>query len=477
MSRLKFFRLFIVSLLLFSSCAPAQTGTTTDGQKVLHSGIAPTVSPFKPEGADGQWDLVFADEFNGPALDKSRWTTCYWWDQHGCTIVTNNELEWYQPGNVSIQDGKLVLQAMRQDVQGLDGKTYPYTSGMVSSGRASSDLSQSPGFAFQYGFAEIRARIPQGKGLWPAFWMLPITHQSKPEIDVMEILGDNTKQTHMNYHYVGFNQEEADASAKWDGPDFSQDWHTFGVDWEPDQITWYVDGVVRFKFTEASYIPAEPMYLLLNLAVGGDWPGNPDGSTAFPSNYEVDYLRVYQHTDSVHIYLPTDSRPSNLPVETIYLEPVADTYVDASEPAQNYATANAIYSDGDPVKIAFLKYNTTSLAGRKVLSAFLRIHTTDDVGSPSDDKHLISIMNLSDWLETQLTYKNRPKTSNSIIGSIDNATSVDSAYQIPLDVDLPQPYVGTVFSLNISSTGSDGLYLFTRESSGESVQLVFTLAK
>ncbi len=106
----------------------------------------------------------------------------------------------------------------------------------------------------------------------------------------MEILGNQPTAYHMNFHYVG-----GDAGYTWNGPDFSAGWHVLGLDWEPNAIVWYVDGVERWRYTDTAHIPNEAEYLLLNLAVGGDWPGPPNGSTPFPSYFDVDYVRVWQH--------------------------------------------------------------------------------------------------------------------------------------------------------------------------------------
>ena len=252
-----------------------------------------TPPPSQPVGQAGNWLLLFNDEFDGHTLETGKWTTCYWWDDNGCTIITNDELEWYQPENVRVQDGLLVLQATEQVVNASNGRTYDYTSGMVSTGRSTDDADAPLPFAFQYGYAEIRALIPAGKGLWPAFWMLPITHESLPEVDIMEILGHAPDILEMHYHYRE-NDQKLVAGSQWQGPDFSQDWHTFALDWRPDALIWYVDGVERWRFTDASVIPAEPMYLLINLAVGGEWPGSPDAATVFPSLLLVDYVRVWQ---------------------------------------------------------------------------------------------------------------------------------------------------------------------------------------
>lgn len=294
--------LSISTLLLLYGCAIGQTQAPpsfpTDPVPSVTPAMTASLTPtpvieISPE-IPGNWKLVWSDEFEGTQLDTSRWTTCYWWADTGCTIISNNELEWYQPGNVTVQNGKLILEAREQQVEGLNGEIYPYTSGMVSSGRSSSELTESPRFSFQYGYVEMRAKIPAGQGIWPAFWMLPLTHVSRPEIDIMEILGHEPDTVKFYYHYVDSEGDRADSGGEWVGPDFSEDWHTFGVDWQPDRITWYVDGVQRFEFTDTSAISSEPMYILLNLAVGGDWPGAPDESTMFPSQYMIDYVRVFQ---------------------------------------------------------------------------------------------------------------------------------------------------------------------------------------
>ncbi|MBI5564480.1 MAG: glycoside hydrolase family 16 protein [Chloroflexi bacterium] len=267
---------------------------------------APTptaIPPVTPIGQIGGWDLIFSDEFNGTALNTGRWTTCYWWGKQGCTIATNHELEWYQPDQVLVADGVLRLRAQPRTQTASDGKVYDYTSGVITSGRASYDRTQPVKFSFTYGYAEIRAKIPTGKGLWPAFWLLPIDHTSRPEIDVMEIIGDEPQVVHLRLHYLTADGERGDKGGKWIGPDFSAGWHTFAINWQPQALVWYVDGVERWRYTDQATIPAEPMYLLANLAVGGDWPGAPDASTQFPSDYQIDYVRVWQ-TDAA-------ARPAN----------------------------------------------------------------------------------------------------------------------------------------------------------------------
>jgi beta-glucanase (GH16 family) len=233
------------------------------------------------------WRLAFDDEFDGTTLDTGKWHTCFWWATDTCSIESNNELELYTRDEVSVQNGYLRLRAEKRDMVGWNGKLYHYTSGMVMTGGRKDVIP--PGFTFTYGYMEARVRVPAGKGLWPAFWTLPASYTYPPEIDMTEILGDSTTVTHMHYHYSG-----TDVGSTWTGPDFSTGWHTFAADWEPGQIIWYVDGVERFRYTNSSTVTSSPMYVLLNLAVGGDWPGAPDASTVFPAYYDVDFVRIWQ---------------------------------------------------------------------------------------------------------------------------------------------------------------------------------------
>jgi beta-glucanase (GH16 family) len=257
--------------------------------------LVPSAMIAGPAGAappvGGTWNLAFADEFDGTALNAQKWHTCHWWASTTCSIETNNELELYTRDNVSVANGMLKLQARRENAVAWNGNTYNYTSGMVSTGGKVDEID--PGFVFTYGYVEARVKVPKGQGLWPALWLLPANHEWPPEIDVMEILGDSTNVQHMNYHYPLADGSAAKVGSAWTGPDFSADWHTFGVDWSAEAIVWYVDGVERFRYSDASNITSEPSYVLLNLAVGGNWPGSPDATTPFPSDYLVDYLRIW----------------------------------------------------------------------------------------------------------------------------------------------------------------------------------------
>jgi beta-glucanase (GH16 family) len=160
---------------------------------------------------------------------------------------------------------------------------YPYTSGMITSQRSFSQL---------YGVFEIRARMPRGHGLWPAFWLLPIDRSWPPEIDVLEILGNDPTVLHTNAHSKA-SGKHTDAPAVVHVPDASAEFHTYTVDWEKDEIKWYFDGVQVAQAPTPTDMN-KPMYMLANLAVGGNWPGNPDASTHFPAILAIKWIRAFR---------------------------------------------------------------------------------------------------------------------------------------------------------------------------------------
>lgn len=147
-------------------------------------------------------------------------------------------------------------------------------------------------FSQEYGRFEIRCRVPKGKGMWPAFWLLPDPKGWPPEIDVLEILGHEPNKVYLTQHYRDAQGKHQSHGGSWSGPDFSAGFHDYAVEWSPRRIVWFVDGVERFRSEDA--VPSGKMYLLLNLAVGGSWPGAPDAQTKFPAVLAVDYVRVYQ---------------------------------------------------------------------------------------------------------------------------------------------------------------------------------------
>jgi len=258
-----------------------------------------------------QWSLVWSDEFNGPEIDRSKWTYDIGnWivDEDGNGITSgwgNNEKEYYTDSseNAFIEDGKLVIKAKKEQVTDQFG-TYDYTSAKLKTKGL---------FSKKYGRYEIKAKLPTGKGLWPALWMLPEEDKygswaASGEIDIMEAWGSRPNTVSGTIHYG-----EGWPNNKYTGKEFElpenrgiDKWHTYALEWEPGELRWYVDGELYqtqnkwySKGTDnaANFSYPAPFdqefYLVMNLAVGGWFDGDPDETTKFPSQMEVDYVRVY----------------------------------------------------------------------------------------------------------------------------------------------------------------------------------------
>lgn len=247
----------------------------------------PAAGPGVPPGMTpppiaGNWSQTWGDEFNGTSLNPV-WHTAQYWDG-STTVVGQGELEAYNAAADSVSGGALHITATPNTNYGAQ-----YLSGLVMTG-GESDNSSYPKFSFQYGYMEVRARIPSGQGLWPAIWMMPASYKDGDgEIDVMENLGQDPSTVYGTVHVHGQQQQHT-----FHGIDLSQGYHTYAVDWEPDHISWYIDGQLYGTTTNTSLIPAEPMYPIINLAVGGSWGGNPDATTPFPATMDIDYIHVWQ---------------------------------------------------------------------------------------------------------------------------------------------------------------------------------------
>ena len=243
------------------------------------SAISPSAVLAQPDrkhkAQASQWHLVFSDEFDGTTLDQTKWQTRFPWGRDRSSV---GELQYYAPDAFRQSNGTLQIIAERNP----EGNSHRYDSGLISSHSS---------FATRHGRFEIRCKVPAGKGLWPAFWLLPTDTSWPPEIDVFEILGHETDTVHMNVHW-GKGGAHYHDKGEYTGPDFSEGFHTFAVEWGPNQLTWFVDGEQRHQVKGHS--PQKPMYVLANLAVGGDWPGAPDPTTAFPSTLEIDYIRIFK---------------------------------------------------------------------------------------------------------------------------------------------------------------------------------------
>jgi beta-glucanase (GH16 family) len=244
----------------------------------------------------GAWVLTWSDEFNGnngSAPDPAKWAI-----ETGGNGWGNNELEYYtaRSQNVRQENGNLVITALKETYVGADGVTRNYTSARLKTAGL---------FNQAYGRFEARIKIPAGQGLWPAFWMLgqDINTAGWPtcgEIDIMENVGFEPAKVHGSAHGPGYSGSHA-LTGVYTLPAgrFSDDFHVFAVEWEPSAVRFYVDGTLYETRTPAD-LPAStrwvydhPFFLLLNVAVGGDWPGSPDGTTVFPETMLVDYVHVY----------------------------------------------------------------------------------------------------------------------------------------------------------------------------------------
>ena len=266
------------------------TGLTV---KVTGTGRIDPNAPEVDEDLLDNYELVFSDEFNGTAIDTTKWNTAYLW---GDDLIINNELQHYvdvanEPDfgfNPFSFDGEsLTISTVPTPNELLDkANGQEFLSGVITSYDA---------FKFTYGYVEARAQVPVGKGYWPAFWLLNAYYdQDRPEIDIMEFIGDNQDTAYHTFHYYDEAGELRSTKSEPTFPiDFSADFHTFGAEWAPGRVTFYVDRIARHTIVDPK-ISQEEMYIIANTAIGGWWPGDPDETTQFPGEYKIDYIRAYQ---------------------------------------------------------------------------------------------------------------------------------------------------------------------------------------
>jgi beta-glucanase (GH16 family) len=261
---------------------------------------APRVSSGPPPPPHG-WTSTFDDEFDGPAGTPPN--PLRWVHERGGTGWGDDQLQYYtnDVGNAHLDGaGHLAITGDRAS----SNLTCWYGPCRFTSAKITTLEPQLALFSQGYGHFEARIRMPIGKGLWPAFWlvgdnMTSVGSDNAGEIDVMEMLGDRPTQVEQHAHGPGLD---------FGGPitlpsgNSVADWHAYAVDWTPGRIDWQVDGRTTQSLTkdqagDAAWVFDHPFYILLNLAVGGNWPGSPDGATAFPATMLVDYVRVYKTND------------------------------------------------------------------------------------------------------------------------------------------------------------------------------------
>ena len=258
------------------------------------------------EITDFGWSLVWSDEFEGDTLDAANWTPQLG-DGSDVGLVRwgNNEMQWYQSENVTVEDGNLKITARAEEV--VPG--FPYTSGRLRS---------IDKVDIKYGRIEARAKPPAGQGLWSAFWMLPTDSPytgwaASGEIDIMEVINAGTSDEAFGSLHHGFPWPLNQMATKTYAMTPEDGFHTYAIEWEENEIRWYIDDVHFYTvrsdhwFTyfwggqDTGYVDGSggapfdvEFHVLLNLAVGGWLPGNPDASTVFPAEMLVDYVRVYE---------------------------------------------------------------------------------------------------------------------------------------------------------------------------------------
>ena len=257
----------------------------------------------------GSYEMVLSEEFDrfvpyDLATGSGIWTTRYHW---GPETIINKELQYYidvssEPRTVNpfrIENGSLVIEARpinSDERQSFNNQLY--TSGAITS----KDF-----FSITYGYFEIRAQMPAGKGLWPAFWLMPADKSPTPELDIMEMIGDRPTEFVTNLH-SNAKCKRASYQNFITVPDMSKRYHTYSAQWSPDTVTWYFDGKPVARVDTPSDMH-KPMYMLVNLAVGGSWPGALDAATQFPAHYRIDHIRVYRPRSPL-LSRPTGAAPS-----------------------------------------------------------------------------------------------------------------------------------------------------------------------
>lgn len=252
---------------------------------------SPTPEPSPtPEVYRPGWELVWHDEFDGETINPENWAF-----DIGGSGWGNNERQFYtdRPENARIENGMLVIEARKEN--------------FIHRNYTSARLKTQGLHAFTYERIEARMKLPSGMGIWPAFWMLgeDIGGAGWPksgEIDIMEFIGREPDRVYGTIHGPGYSGGNGVGGFHvLPGEALSNDFHVFAIEWEADEIRWYVDEVQYFRVTP-EMLPGEwvydyPFFIILNLAIGGNWPGYPDETTVFPQFMYVDYVRVYQTSE------------------------------------------------------------------------------------------------------------------------------------------------------------------------------------
>lgn len=291
----------LIFLILLVSCnqtttttltTTTQTTTTTKQLTTTTKNLSCKAINYEYDVENLNYELVWSDEFDGDALDMTKWAY-----HTGGSGFGNNELQYYTAGdNLKVENGLLIIEARKEQYQ-----NNQYTSSKIwTRGKAQ----------WLYGKFEIRAKLPSGRGTWPAFWMMPFSSSygnwpNSGEIDIMEHVGYDMNRIHGSvhtqkyYHKIG-TQKTAQIYVQ----DVDTEFHVYSIEWLPDRIDFYVDGRFYFRFKPSNFVSCptkaewpfdKSFYLIINLAIGGDWGGARGiDDSIFPQTLEVDYVRIYQ---------------------------------------------------------------------------------------------------------------------------------------------------------------------------------------
>lgn len=347
-----------------------------------------SLGDIEDDGLERDWQLTWSDEFEGDSLDLTKWRidegNGFWNDDVWEPGWGNNEKQYYHEDNVTVEDGKLILEAREEQRTDQHG-TYEYTSGKILSDGL---------FSQTYGRFEASMKLPEGQGYWPAFWMMPQddtygTWASSGELDIMENRGSEIDKVGGAIHYGGewpLNTHSA-SEYTFTGDNRTTDFNTYSVEWEPDEIRWYVNDDLYWRtsdwHSEGGYYPApfnQDFHVILNLAVGGWYGGEPDATTEFPAQVEVDYVRVYEDANADY-----DKSATPILDEDDEDDPEPGEELDR-DPANWQAIGNNLVEDGtfeetvtfgDPDNLS--TWNTFNLGDHDPNAGFAEFSVIDEV--------------------------------------------------------------------------------------------------
>lgn len=307
--------LLLLACIVLVSCSPLKA----------------TPSEYDREG----WLLIWQDEFSDETLDLTLWDV-----EIGGHGWGNNESQFYtdRTENIRLEEGMLIIEARDEFFVRRN-----YTSGRIK---------MKAQYAFTYGRVEARMKLPYGQGIWPAFWMLgeDIDSAGWPlcgEIDIMEHIGREPNHIYGTVHGPGYSGASGVGHyTTFTDSTLTEDFHVYAIEWEPEVIRWYVDDALFFTITPqqvlGEWVFDHPFFLILNLAVGGNWPGAADETTSFPQLFSIDYVRVYQRPEQAAAYQPIMG--GNMHVKDLQIETIA-----VDNAWQTLVTIYVIDENGQPV--------------------------------------------------------------------------------------------------------------------------------